>query len=299
MINSTTTRQSVVALSFVVDMASLVRGTGNQVDWTKVSDKYRRGSFQVKVGTGGAARGATTLPVIAMDQALKKGDKLDFGQVASVVATVGVAGAAQNATTIPVAALSGPIPSGATLDFGTNKFARLTANAAAGATSLTVAAIPTALVSGDAATYLGGDLQATLSADSLAAATSLTVEALEFAIPQDAIAYGVGGLLHRQAGSKIIPGGTVVARDTNGKIFPRGDVTGSETAWGILETDAVSDSRTDALTGYSTLFAGIFNENLLPDADTTTGLISSTWKTELRAGGGQFMFRKSHDSRSS
>lgn len=297
MINSTTTRQSVVALSFVVDMASLVRGNGNQVDWTKVSDKYRRGSFQVKAGTGGAARGATSLPVIALDQALNKGDVLDFGQVASVVVTVGPAALAA-ATSITVTALSGPVPTGTVLDFGTNKFARLTANALAGATTLTVAALPTALAGGETATYLGGDLHARLSADAAAAATSVTVEALEFAIPQDAIAYGIGGLLHRQTGSKYIPSGTVVARDTNGKIFPRGDVTGAETSWGIIETDAVSDSRTDALTGYSVLFAGIYYENMLPDADPTTGLISSTYKTELRAGGGQFMFRKAHDSRS-
>jgi hypothetical protein len=54
-----------------------------------------------------------------------------------------------------VDALSGPIPSGTVLNFGTNKFARLTAAAAAGATSLTVAAIPTALVDNDTATYAG------------------------------------------------------------------------------------------------------------------------------------------------
>lgn len=85
------------------------------------------------------------------------GAKLDAAQFAgerAVRAVVGAAGALAGATTVPVAALSGAIPVGTTLDFGGAKFARLTVAAATGATSLTVAAIPTALVSGDTATYL-------------------------------------------------------------------------------------------------------------------------------------------------
>jgi hypothetical protein len=78
-----------------------------------------------------------------------------FSDTDAVVVDVGAAGAAAAATSIPVNALSGPIPSGTVLNFGTNKFARLTAAAAAGATSLTVAAIPTALVDADVATYAG------------------------------------------------------------------------------------------------------------------------------------------------
>lgn len=64
--------------------------------------------------------------------------------------------AAQGATSVPVSALSDSIPSGATLDFGGAKFARLTSGAAAGATTLTVAALPTALAANDAATYQVG-----------------------------------------------------------------------------------------------------------------------------------------------
>ena len=82
-------------------------------------------------------------------------DPAQFNDTDAVVVVVGVAGAAQNAVSIPVAALSGPIPAGTVLWFGTNKFAELTANAATGATSLTVTAIPTALVSTDTATYQG------------------------------------------------------------------------------------------------------------------------------------------------
>jgi hypothetical protein len=89
---------------------------------------------------------------------LPGGAKLDAAQFLatdSVVVTVGAAGALAAATSVPVDALSGPIPSGTVLNFGTNKFARLTAAAAAGATSLTTAAIPTALVDNDTATYSG------------------------------------------------------------------------------------------------------------------------------------------------
>lgn len=79
------------------------------------------------------------------------------------IAVVLTAGAAGNATTLAVQALSagqsiyGPtgvaIPAGSVLNFGTNKFARLTADANVGDTTLAVAAIPTALVTGDTAVF--------------------------------------------------------------------------------------------------------------------------------------------------
>lgn len=68
--------------------------------------------------------------------------------------------AAIDATTITVDALSGPIPSGTILDFGAKKFAQLTADAAAGATSITVEALATALADNDAAWYAGVETKA-------------------------------------------------------------------------------------------------------------------------------------------
>jgi hypothetical protein len=68
---------------------------------------------------------------------------------------VGAAGAALNAVSVPVVALAAPIKAGTTLNFGTNKFATVTVAAALGATALTTLAIPTALVSGDAAIVAG------------------------------------------------------------------------------------------------------------------------------------------------
>lgn len=79
----------------------------------------------------------------------------EFRAPDAVKVDVGAAGAVQGATSVPVEALSGPIPNGTVLDFGTNKFARLTAAAATGATSLTVTALVTALVDADVAWYPG------------------------------------------------------------------------------------------------------------------------------------------------
>lgn len=93
-----------------------------------------------------------------MDTLVRGGGQIDPAQFAAedaVTVDVGAAGAAAGATSVPVAALSGPIPNGTVLYFGGAKFARLTAAAAAGATSLTVAALPTALVDADVTTYMG------------------------------------------------------------------------------------------------------------------------------------------------
>lgn len=111
---------NVSSAGFIVDPQSVDRLNGRQIDWDNVGEAHRE--------TPGTA------PVIVV---------------------VGAAGAAQNAVAIPVAALSHAIPSGTVLSFGTNKFARLTADAAAAAVALAVAAIPIALVQNDTATYAG------------------------------------------------------------------------------------------------------------------------------------------------
>jgi hypothetical protein len=103
--------------AFIVDLQSIDRDTGRQIDWANIP------AWQQK----------------------------NLG--ANVIVVVGAAGAAGGATSVPVGALSAAIPNGTTLDFGGAKFARLTAAAAAGALTLTVAALPTALVSTDTATY--------------------------------------------------------------------------------------------------------------------------------------------------
>lgn len=114
---ATRTTTSASALPFVADRNSLTMDGGHSIDWSAVSDTFR------------------DTPLIQQ----------------SVV--VGAAGALANATTVPVDAITYAIPNGTTLRFGTKKFVTLTAAAVAGATSLTVEAIPTALVDNDAATH--------------------------------------------------------------------------------------------------------------------------------------------------
>jgi hypothetical protein len=112
------TKKSFLTLArpaFVVDWHAVVRDTGRVIDWPNVGNAFRDGGVKVDVGAAGAGIGATSIPVSP--------------------------------------ALAGPIPAGAVLDFGTNKFARLTAAAVTGATTLTVAALPTALVDADVAYY--------------------------------------------------------------------------------------------------------------------------------------------------
>ena len=64
---------------------------------------------------------------------------------------VGTGGAAQGATTVPVAALTVALAAGDLLLFGRGKHAELTAPALVAATSLTVKPLVTALVAGDSA----------------------------------------------------------------------------------------------------------------------------------------------------
>jgi hypothetical protein len=92
------------------------------------------------------------------DNLIPGGAKVDATQFKSddaVTVVVGAAGAAIAAVSVPVAALAAPIPSGTVLYFGGAKVAQLTAAAAKGAVTLTVAPLPAALVNADTATYLG------------------------------------------------------------------------------------------------------------------------------------------------
>ena len=112
-------------------------------------------AFQVTANQLTAPRWAGDF--ITPDRLIPGGAKFDPSALVrddEVVVVVGT-GAIATATSVPVDALTGPVPSGTTLHFGTNKYATLSADAAAGATSITVLAIPTALVDNDSATYNG------------------------------------------------------------------------------------------------------------------------------------------------
>jgi hypothetical protein len=277
------------APAFVVDRDHLVRDTGRQIDWDLLDKSFVPNPQIVKLN-GAAAPGAVSLTVDALPIALNVGDVLNFGVLEQVTVTIGVAGATANDTTIPVAALSGPIPDNTLLDFGGKKFARVNGAVAAGATSITVDAIPTNLVSGDVATFEGGELLAYVDAHAAKGATSVTVEDLEYALADNAEAIMPGGF---GSGDEMPAGahlkaGTIVDLLASGKVVPSSiNSGGGVTAYGILATNTDQYSETDASTGYGIFTSGSFFENLLPDAENAS---LSTWKTELLARGGFWMF---------
>jgi hypothetical protein len=268
-------------VSFAMDQGSLVRNGGRQVDWNYINDVYRSTAATVTMAAAAAA-GATSLTVEALPVAVQAGTILNFGTYAPVTVTVNDADVNATETTITVAALSGPIPAGTILQFsGAGAgFAKLTAAAAAAATTLTVEALPEDIDNAATALFPGGTLQARVTANAAAAATALTVDELQFAIADDLTAT-LGG-----TGDRTVLAGTVMCELSSKKVVPRSIRPGSETAIGLIETDAVENDRAASLTGYGIIIGGAVFENLLPDA--TGGppeVLNSTYKTELQTAG--------------
>lgn len=266
---------------FAVDPGSLVRNTGRQIDWDYVTDAYRSTRAIVQAN-GAAAAGATAITVDALPVPVYAGTILNFGTYAPVTVTLADASVTAGDTSVTVAALSGPIPAGTYLDFsgGTNaQVARLSAAAILGATTLTVYPLDGTIANGTTALFPGGTIQARVTANAALAATSLTVDELQFAVPDDAQAT-IGG-----TGTRSIPAGTVIAELTSGKVVPRAIRPGAETATGILETNAVENDRSAALSGYGVIIGGALYENLLPDATGTPAVLPTAYKTELQTAG--------------
>lgn len=292
MIN-TVKRGIIAAMIFIVDLKSLIQDTGQQIDWDVLGPSFRRGAFKVKLAEA-VDIGETAVTVDALTASLKKGQEIDFGAETNVTVTVGPAGAIATATSVPVDALTGPIPNGAVIHLGTNKFIKLNAAAVLGAVTLTVLAIPVALVDNDTGTYVGGDAVLKMAADADAGAVTLTVEPPIFALADDAEGYAQ--LQGSGDAGYHIPAGTVLVREvTSKKMFPR-SLAAAEVAEAVLLTDAYSDSNTDSLSGYGVTYGGILYENLMPDAVVATGLLPAAYKTEL---GSRFVWKVSRDNRGS
>jgi hypothetical protein len=194
-------------------------------------------------------------------------------------------------TDIGIAALSAPLRAGTILTSGAGEFMKLTADAAAGAVSLTVEPLEVAWESGDTATYPAQRVLVQVSEDAEAGDTSLTVTALDVWVDDGEIGYIGSGL----PGGRHVPGGTVMDLTAAGLIVPSALATGGLTAYCILETNADEDSRSDSATGYGCIRGGALFENLLPEATGDPAVIDSTWKTELRARGGAFLFEQFED----
>lgn len=163
---------------------------------------------------------------------------------------------------------------------------------AADAVAITVDALTVALKPGDLLWFGQAKEFVRVTAPAAVGATSVTVEAVPTALEDNDEAI-VGG-----SGSKVVPAGTVMAELSSGKLVPRAIRPGSETAIGILETNATEDSRTDALSGYGLIVGGVLYENLLPEASGSPAVINSTYKTELQAAGvgTGFAFRQFSDN---
>jgi hypothetical protein len=271
---------------------------GYQIAWERVSNNFKAGTQSV-TANGAASVGADAITVDALLFALRRGETIDFGEVETVIVTVGAAGAAQGAVSVPVDALSGPLPSGAVLSFGGAKFARLTAAAAAGAVTITVAALPTALVDNDAATFQGGQVVVTVLEDTAEGATSVPVSNLSYGIADNA-----EGKVQREgisSGDYFIPEATFMSLDaTSQKMFPRADANGvDEPIIGAIASDASNSKwkHSDSRSGYGLVVqdAG-FWENLAPDADVD-GNLPAGWKTEIAENTLGFTFRDWSDTR--
>lgn len=150
------------------------------------------------------------------------------------------------------------------------------AQADSGATTMGVTAITGAIPSGTNLYFGQAGEFARLAAAAVAGATALTVDALGTTIESGDVAHYPG------TGAKTLPAGKVVVELSGGKIAPRSDRPGSEVSMGILETVAIENEPSHALTGYGVIVGGVLYENLLPDAAAgTTGTLPDAYKQEL------------------
>lgn len=266
---------------FIADHKSITRMPGGrQIDWDYVTAAYRDTSATIQTN-GSTAAGATSITVDALPVKVKAGTILNFGSFAPVTVTLNDASVSAADTSVTVTALSGPIPAGTYLDFsgGTNaQVARLSAAAIAGATTLTVYPLDGTIANSTTALFPGGTIQARVTANAAAGATSLTVDELQFIIADDSTATLEG------TDDYTVLAGTVMAELSGGKLVPRAIIPGSETAVGLLESNATESDRSAALSGYGVIIGGVIYENLLPDANGGS-TINSTYKTELQVAG--------------
>lgn len=268
---------------FIGDIASIARNTGRQVDWDQVPDSYRS-SKKIAKANGAAAAGATSITVDALPIKVLAGTLLNFGTYSPVTVTVNDADVNAGETTITVVALTGPIPAGTILQFsGAGAgFAKLTAAAILGATTLTVEALPEDIDNAATALFPGGTIQARVTAEAALAATSLVVDELQFAVADNAEAT-IGG-----TGKKTIPAGKVMSELSTGLIVPRADRPGSEAATCLLFATVTEGDENDG-TGHGCLVGGVIYKNLLPDYAHAS---FATFQTELTtAGVGYFVWQ--------
>lgn len=177
----------------------------------------------------------------------------------------------------------------------------VTASAAANAAATAIGCSAlTAEIPAGALLYFGEASEfARLSAKAAAGTTSIPVDALGTTIESGDVAY-YGG-----TGPKFIPAGKVMVELSSGKLATRSHRPGSETAVGLLASNAVENGPSEAMSGYGVIIGGVVFENLLPDATAgaTTGVITTAYKTEMMGSTSSpastgFVFEQYADNRS-
>jgi hypothetical protein len=108
------TNTRVTMPAFIADHNSIqLLGSGRQIDWSAVNDAQRAVPGFVVTTTALAAAAATSIAVVALPGALVAGQLLDFTG-AGEVAVVAAPGAAAGATSVPVEALDAAVENGDT-----------------------------------------------------------------------------------------------------------------------------------------------------------------------------------------
>lgn len=209
---------------FIVDPATIVRSSGRQIDWASIPESFRQGGKATIALTADAAGAATSLTVT----------------VTSLITGTLV------------------IPIGTVLDFGGGKFVRVATTWTTGST-LTVDAIPTAMTTGDSATYFdpgdagkkkitaGSVVSLVLPTNTVSAAASAgntgngtigTVSATYAAKP------GIYKLTCVEPASNL---GNWIVEDPNGKVVGDAITASAATVDGVTFT--IADGSTDFAVG--------------------------------------------------
>jgi hypothetical protein len=168
----------------------------------------------VKLGAA-AAQGAVALTTDALSGPVPAGAILNFGNLAQVTVTVNDADVNATETAITVAALSGPIPAGTVLEFSGSGagFAKLSAAAAQGATSLVVEALAQDIDNAATAVFEGGDQIARVTTAAITGATTIAVEDLPLGIADDSEALFAGGTIQARLTTAAADGATSLVVD--------------------------------------------------------------------------------------
>ena len=236
-------------------------------------------NYTVTVNDDDVAPGDTEITVDALPIAIAAGSILDFGVYTTFNVTVNDASVSEGDTSITVLALPGDIPAGTILDFGAHStgsiamIAKVTADAAAGATALTVAALAHEIEDTSVAAFGAGRsafAQVTVAAD--ANDTTLTVEPLAGPIPDDATATYTVTTTNVPAGTLV---GRTYAERAAGTDFGPAATSDDEiylTAWDVTDLTVNNDVE---LVRHGTLVY----EDLIPDWSS----LGATMQAAVRA----------------